>query len=242
MKDEEFENRNKKFIKLMSKDSKLKLLSRKWFDKAFSYEYSFHFSWLGRPIIQFPQDMIAIQEIVWRTKPDLIIETGIAHGGSLIFSASILELIGKGRVLGIDIDIRKHNKKAIENHFLFKRITMIEGSSLDKKVAEKVYRFARGKRKVLLLLDSFHTHDHVLKELELYSPLVKKNNYVVVFDTVVEDMPTSSSAERPWGKGNNPKTAVKQFLKNNKRFKVDKEIEKKLLITSCPDGFLKCVK
>ncbi len=242
MKDEEFENRNKKFIKLMSKDSKLKLLSRKWFDKAFSYEYSFHFSWLGRPIIQFPQDMIAIQEIVWRTKPDLIIETGIARGGSLIFYASILELIGKGRVLGIDIDIRKHNKKAIENHFLFKRITMIEGSSLDKKVAEKVYRFARGKRKVLLLLDSFHTHDHVLKELELYSPLVKKNNYVVVFDTVVEDMPTSSSAERPWGKGNNPKTAVKQFLKNNKRFKVDKEIEKKLLITSCPDGFLKCVK
>ncbi len=242
MKDEEFENRNKKFIKLMSKDSKLKLLSRKWFDKAFSYEYSFHFSWLGRPIIQFPQDMIAIQEIVWRTKPDLIIETGIARGGSLIFYASILELIGKGRVLGIDIDIRKHNKKAIENHFLFKRITMIEGSSLDKKVAEKVYRFARGKRKVLLLLDSFHTHDHVLKELEIYSPLVKKNNYVVVFDTVVEDMPTSSSAERPWGKGNNPKTAVKQFLKNNKRFKVDKEIEKKLLITSCPDGFLKCVK
>jgi len=241
MKDEEFENRNKKFIKLMSKDSKLKLLSRKWFDKAFSYEYSFHFSWLGRPIIQFPQDMIAIQEIVWRTKPDLIIETGIARGGSLIFSASILELIGKGKVLGIDIDIRQHNRKEIEKHPLKKRITMLEGSSLDENILKKVKKFVQNKKRILLFLDSFHTNDHVLKELELYSPLIKKGGYIVVFDTMIEFMPKGSFPKRFWDKGNNPHTAVKKFLKQNKRFKIDKEIERKLLITSCPDGFLKCI-
>jgi len=242
VKNVEFEKRNKKFTKIMAEDNFLKTLSRKWFDNAFKYEYSYHFTWLGRPIIQFPQDIIAMQELIWKIKPDLIVETGIAHGGSIIFSASILELIGKGKVLGIDIDIRKHNRIEIEKHPMYKRITMIEGSSTNKNIAKKVFQHAKGKKRVLVFLDSYHTQEHVLKELQLYSRLVKKGSYIVVFDTVVEDMPEDSSESRPWGKNNNPKTAVIKFLKANKRFKIDKEIEKKLLITSSPDGFLKCVK
>jgi len=242
MKKSDFEKRNDKMVNIMNKDENLLKLTRKWFDRSFRHEYSYHFSWLGRPIIQFPQDMIAVQELIWRAKPDLIIETGIAHGGSLIFSASILELIGKGKVLGIDIDIRKHNRKEIEKHPLRKRITMLEGSSLDEKMLKKVKKNAQNKKCILLFLDSFHTHDHVLKELELYSPLVKKGGYIIVFDTMIEFMPKGSFPNRPWGKGNNPYTAVKKFLRQNKRFKIDKKIEEKLLITSCPDGFLKCVK
>jgi len=237
----DFVIRNNKKIKFMQKDKKLLKTTRNWFDQAFQHEYPYHFSWLGRPIIQFPQDMIAIQELIWKIKPDLIIETGIAHGGSLIFSASILELLGKGKVVGIDIDIRKHNKKEIEKHPLKKRITMIEGSSLDENVLKKVKKIAQNKKCILLFLDSFHTHDHVLKELELYSPLIKKGEHIIVFDTVIEFMPKGSFLNRPWSKGNNPHTAVKTFVKQNKRFKIDKEIEKKLLITSCPDGFLKCI-
>lgn len=241
MKNDDFEKRNKKYVKLMQENNSVKELTRKWFIESCKYEYSYHFSWLGRPIIQFPQDMLAIQEIVWKVKPDLIIETGIARGGSLIFSASILELIGKGKVLGIDIDIREHNRTEIENHKMYKRITMIEGSSIDDSVVKQVYDFAKRKNNVLIFLDSNHTHDHVLKELMLYSPLVTKGGYVVVLDTVIEDMPKSFFKNRPWGNGNNPKTAVWEFLKINKRFKIDKEIENKLLITVAPDGYLKCV-
>lgn len=241
MKNIDFEKKNNRMIDLMNKDKKLLKLTRDWFNRAFSHEYSYHFSWLGRPIIQFPQDMVAIQEIIWKTKPDLIIETGIAHGGSLIFSASILELIGKGKVLGIDIDIREHNRKEIERHPLKKRIVMLEGSSLDENILKKVKKLAQNKKHILLFLDSFHTNDHVLQELEMYSPLVKKGGYIVVFDTLIEFMPKGSFYNRPWDKGNNPHTAVKKFLRKNRRFTIDKEIERKLLITSCPDGFLKCV-
>ena len=237
-----FEKRNKKFIRLMVKDASLKKLTLSWFSKSCKYEYSYHFAWLGRPIIQFPQDIMAIQEIIWKVKPDLIIETGIAHGGSLIFSASILELIGKGEVVGIDIDIREHNRKEIEKHPMYKRITMIEGSSIDKDVAKKVYKIAKGKQKVLVILDSNHTHKHVLKELELYSSLVTKESYLIVLDTVVEDLPEDFIKNRSWGKGNNPKTAVWEFLKNTDRFEIDKEIQNKSLITVAPDGYLKCTK
>ena len=241
MKKSKFEKRNENKIKSMNKNEKLLKTTRKWFDQSFQHEYSYHFSWLGRPIIQFPQDMIAIQELIWKTKPDLIIETGIAHGGSLIYSASILELIEKGRVLGIDIDIRKHNKKEIEKHPLKKRITMLEGSSIDENIVKKVKKIAKNKKSILIFLDSYHTHDHVLKELEMYSSIVKKGGYIIVFDTMIEFMPKGSFPNRPWGKGNNPHTAVKKFVKQNKRFKIDKEFENKLLITSCPDGFLKCI-
>jgi len=186
--------------------------------------------------------MIVLQEIIWQVKPDLIIETGIAHGGSLIFSASMLELLGNnGQVLGIDIDIREHNRVEIEKHPMFKRITMIQGSSIDKSVVQQVYNFAKDKKQVLVALDSNHTHEHVLRELQLYSPLVTKGSYLVVFDTIIEDMPEDFFLDRPWGKGNNPKTAVWDFLKSNDRFEIDKEIENKLLITVAPDGYLKCV-
>lgn len=239
----DFQERNKEMIARMNRDSDLKDLTQEWFSRSSKYEYSYHFSWMGRPIIQYPQDILAMQEIMWRTQPDLIVEAGIAHGGSLILSASMLELIGgDGQVLGIDIDIREHNRVEIEKHPMFKRITMIEGSSIDDAVVEQVYDFAKGKERVLVILDSNHTHKHVLREMELYSPLVKNGSYLVVFDTVVEDMPDELCADRPWGKGDNPKTAVWEFLKTNDRFEIDKEIENKLLITVAPDGYLKCIK
>lgn len=233
-------NQNIDSLKL---DKNIQGFSNIWLRESVRYKYSYNFTWMGRPIIQYPQDILAVQEIIWQVKPDLIIETGIAHGGSLIFYASMLELIGgEGQILGIDVDIRQHNRVEIEKHPMFKRIIMIEGSSIDSEIAKQVYDFAQGKSKVLVVLDSNHTHDHVLKELELYSPLVTKDSYLVVFDTVVEDMPEDFFPDRPWGKGNNPKTAVWEFLKNNDRFQIDKDIEAKLLITVAPDGYLKCVK
>ncbi|MDY7055161.1 cephalosporin hydroxylase family protein [Limnospira fusiformis] len=217
-------------------------LTLDWIIDSARVKYTYKFSWMGRPIIQFPQDMIAMQEIIWKVKPDLIIETGIAHGGSLIFYSSMLELMGgEGQILGIDVDIRQHNRVEIEKHPMFKRITMIEGSSIDDEIVKQVYDVAQDKGTVLVVLDSNHTHDHVLKELELYSPLVTKDSYLVVFDTVVEDMPEDFFPDRPWGKGNNPKTAVWEFLETNKRFEIDKNIDSKLLITVAPDGYLKCI-
>lgn len=216
--------------------NKFSKISRRWLRCSIDEKYSYNFEWLGRPIIQYPQDLIALQEIIWETKPDLIIETGIAHGGSLIFCASMLELIGKGEVLGIDIDIREHNRIEIERHPMVKRITMIEGDSVSGEVMERVRRYARGKR-VMVCLDSLHTHDHVSRELELYSPLVTKGCYLVVFDTCIEDLP--EPANRPWGKGNNPKTALDEFMRGNDRFAV--ENLDKLMITVAPGGYLKCL-
>ena len=230
-------------IKKMGNDSEVRLFGENFINKTAKYCYSYNFTWLGRPIIQFPQDMIAMQEIIWQVKPDLIIETGIAHGGSLIFHSSMLELLGgDGQVLGIDIDIREHNRVEIENHPMFKRITMIEGSSIDKNIAKQVHDFAKDKKQILVVLDSMHTHDHVLKELKVYSPLVAKGSYLVVFDTVIEDMPEDFFPDRPWGKGNNPKTAVWEFLKHNDRFEIDEEMRNKLLITVAPDGYLRRVR
>lgn len=203
-------------------------------------QYSYNFSWLGRPIIQYPQDMIAMQEIIWNIKPDLIIETGIAHGGSLIYYASLLELIGKGEVLGIDIDIREHNRMEIEKHPMFKRIKMIQGSSISAEIVDKVKQYASGKETILVCLDSNHTHQHVLQELELYSPFVSRDSYIVVFDTIVEDLPDNYlPGGRPWKKGDNPKTAVYQFLKKNDSFEIQTQINDKLLVSVAPDGYLK---
>ena len=185
----QFEIERKNLIKSNARNKKLKQLTLKWMEESVKAKYSYNFDWLGRPIIQYPQDILTIQELIWKTKPDIILETGIAHGGSLIYSASILEIIGKGKVIGIDIDIRNHNRGQIEKHFLNKRIALIEGSSVDEKIAKKIFILTKNKKKVLVILDSNHTHDHVLKELELYSPLVKKNSYLVVFDTFIEDMP-----------------------------------------------------
>lgn len=211
-------------------------------------KYSYNFSWLGRPIIQYPQDMVAMQELIWSVQPDLIVETGIAHGGSLIFSASMLELNAicggpqDADVLAVDIDIREHNREAIEAHPMFKRISMIQGSSIDPEIVEQVKVKASGKQKILIFLDSNHTHDHVLAELEAYAPLTSVGSYCVVFDTVIEDLPADMFPDRSWGVGNNPKTAVWEYLKTHSEFEIDKSIQNKLLITVAPDGYLKRVR
>jgi cephalosporin hydroxylase len=204
-------------------------------------KYSYNFSWMGRPIIQYPQDMMAMQELIWDIQPDLIIETGIAHGGSLIYYASLMELIGKGEVLGIDIDIREHNRREIEAHPMFKRIQMIQGSAIDEELVAEVTRRTEGKQTIMVCLDSNHTHDHVLRELELYAPFVTVGSYCIVFDTIVEDMP-KGAYERPWDVGNNPKTAVWEYLKHNDNFEIDHQIDNKLLISVAPEGYLKRVK
>lgn len=205
-------------------------------------KYSYNFSWLGRPIIQYPQDMIAMQEIIWEVKPDLIIETGIAHGGSLIYYASLLELLGKGEVLGIDIDIREHNKKEIESHPMSKRIRMLQGSSIDKALAEKVKKYTEGKKSVMVCLDSNHTHEHVMGELEIYSPFVTIGSYLVIFDTIVEDLPDNYLPGKAWSRGNNPKTAVHEFLRKHNEFIIDTAIDNKLLVSVAPGGYLKKIK
>jgi len=239
---EQFKLERKKNINKVGQNKKLKKIALNFFINSWRQKYSYNFDWLGRPIIQIPQDIVALQEIIWETKPDLIIETGIAHGGSLIFYASMLELIGRGEVLGIDVDIREHNKKEIEKHKMAKRIKMIEGSSTDEKVVKEVEKIGKRHKKVMVCLDSLHTHKHVLKELNLYSKFVTKGSYLVVFDTIIEYFPKGFFKDRPWDKGNNPATAVKAFLKKNKNFVIDKEIENKLLITCAPGGYLKRIK
>jgi len=187
--------------------------------------------------------MIAMQELIWKIKPDLIIETGIAHGGSLIYYASLLELIGTGEVLGIDIDIRKHNRIEIEKHPMFKRIKMIEGSSISEETVAEVKKQAKSKKSILVSLDSNHTHEHVLAELKSYAPLVSVDSYIVVFDTIVEHLPEGYfSQKRPWGISNNPKTAVDEFLSSTDDFVRDLGIDNKLLISVAPGGYLKRIK
>ena len=237
---QQFEEEKKSLIKNLGKNQKIKKIGLQFARESSKYKYTYNFNWLGQPIIQFPQDIVAVQEIIWSVKPDLIIETGIAHGGSLILSASILELIGgDGLVVGVDIDIRDHNRQLIEKHPLFKRIKMIEGSSIDPLVIDQLKLLAKSKKRIMVLLDSNHSHDHVLQELRLYSLFVTKDNYLVVFDTITEYLPKVVFANRPWGHGNNPLTAVKKFLKENKNFIVDKSIEDKLVITASPGGYLK---
>ena len=221
-------------------------------------KYSYNFAWQGRPIIQYPQDMVAMQELIWQIKPDLIIETGIAHGGSLIFSASMLALLdmcdaieagtqldpknSKRKVLGIDIDIRAHNRAAIEAHPMASRIQMIQGSSIASEIIAQVIAVAQDYNRILVCLDSNHTHEHVLAELQAYAPLTSVGSYCVVFDTIVEDMPKDMFPDRPWGPGNNPKTAVREYLKSHPEFEIDKQIDHKLLISVAPDGYLRRVR
>lgn len=242
-------------------------LTNIWLREAIRHNYAQNFSWLGRPIIQVPTDAYAIQEIIWKVKPDLVIETGIAHGGSLVLSASMLAMIdycdavaeGKAldprkssrRVVGVDIDIRPHNREAIEAHPLSHLIEMIQGSSIEESVVKQVKEISKGHERIVVFLDSNHTHDHVLAELEAYAPLTSSGSYCVVWDTGVEDLPAEFCADRPWGKGNNPKTAVWEYLRRLRenggtgadgaplRFEIDKVIEHKLVITASPDGFLK---
>lgn len=242
----------------IAKDAEFQDLSNIWIQESIRHNYAHNFSWLGRPIMQVPPDIYAIQELIWNIKPDLVIETGIAHGGSLIMSASMLALLdyceaieqgasldpqkSKRRVLGIDLEIRPHNRAAIEAHPMKHLIDMIEGSSVAPDVVEQVMEMAKNYNKILVFLDSSHTHDHVLAELEVYAPLTSMGSYCVVWDTGVEDLPENFCSDRPWGKGNNPKTAVWEYLKRTDCFEIDKIIEHKLLITASPDGFLRKVK
>ncbi|PYS69767.1 MAG: cephalosporin hydroxylase [Acidobacteria bacterium] len=230
-------------IESYGNDPDFKRLALEWTKQSLIRKYVYNFEWLGRPIIQMPQDIIGLQEVIWKVKPDLIIETGIAHGGSIIFSASMLELLGgNGKVVGVDIDIREHNRKEIENHPMFKRIELIEGSSISEDTAQRVRAIAADYSNVMVILDSNHTHNHVSKELEIYSSLVSIDSYLVVFDTFVEDMPRDFFHDRPWNVGDNPKTAVFAFLKENDSFEIDNVIENKLMVSSAPSGFLKRVR
>lgn len=238
-----------------SADSGLRNAAAIFMSESIRAQYSYNFRVLGRPVIQYPQDMIAIQELIWEIKPDLIIETGIAHGGSLILSASMLALLDycdavengemldpkatKRRVLGIDIDIRAHNRAAIEAHPMAHRIDMIQGSSIAPEVIAQVQAQATSYERVMVILDSNHTHAHVLAELQAYAPLVSQGSYCVVFDTVIEDLPAGMYPDRPWDVGNNPKTAVCEYLTQNPNFEVDEDMEAKLLITVAPGGYLR---
>lgn len=252
-----FDLEKKKNIKKLGEDFECKKVSLDFINKTYIHKYSYHFNSLGCPIIQYPQDMVVMQELIWEIKPDLIIEAGIAHGGSLIMNASILamldmsEAIESGesfypkesnrKVLGIDIDIRSHNREAIEKHPMSSRIHMIQGSSVSPNIIEQVQKEAKKYKRILVCLDSNHTHNHVLAELQAYAPLTSVGSYCVVFDTIIEDMPKDKFHDRPWGPGNNPKTAVREFLKTHQEFEIDKSIENKLLITVAPDGYLKRV-
>lgn len=205
--------------------------------------YAYVFDWLGLPIIQGPQDIVAVQEVIWRVKPEAIIETGVARGGSLALSASMLQLIGgDGIVVGVDIEIRPHNRDAIERHPLAHRIKLIEGSSSARATFDQTVAAIESRRPVLVLLDSNHTQEHVLAELRLYSSLVGANSYIVVFDTVIDLMPPGYFGDRPWGPGNNPRTAVHAFLRETDRFEIERGMAGKLLLTCNPDGYLRCIK
>jgi cephalosporin hydroxylase len=252
---ESFKKEVSENIRQLSDDRDVQALSRIWSRETNQHKYTYNFSWLGRPIIQYPQDTVAIQELIWEIKPDLIIETGIAHGGSLILSASMLALLdmtdaiesgttinpkeSSRKVLGIDIDIRAHNRSAIEAHPMASRIQMIQGSSIAPEIIEQVHAIAANYPRILVFLDSNHTHDHVLAELEAYAQLTTIGSYCVAFDTLIEDMPNEMFPDRPWGPGNNPKTAVWEYLKTHPEFEIDKSIQHKLLITVAPDGYLK---
>ena len=257
-KPDQFKHDCEQEIDAISRDANLRLATFDWVKFANLRKYSYHFEFLGRPIIQYPQDIVAMQELIWRIKPDLIIETGIAHGGSLLMSASMLALLdlcdgiessstidpnkSKRKVLGVDIDIRPHNRAAIEAHPMASRIQMIQGSSIDPGVIAKVHAIADNYSRVLVCLDSNHTHEHVLAELHAYAPLTSVGSYCVVFDTIIEDMPAEMFPDRPWAPGNNPKTAVWEYVKTHPEFEIDKSIQDKLLITVAPDGWLRRVR
>lgn len=243
----EFEREVDERIAANGADRPLQDAAHGFMTASIAARYSYNFSWLGRPIIQYPQDIVAMQELIWSLQPELIVETGIAHGGSLVFSASMLELNAAcggpkdARVVGIDIDIRAHNRAAIEAHPMIKRITMIEGSSVAPEVVAAVQALVAGKKSVLVCLDSNHTHQHVLAELEVYAPMATVGSYCVVFDTIVEDLPKALSGDRPWGPGDNPKTAARQFLVAHPEFQIDRRIDRQVLIGVAPEGYLKRV-
>ena len=252
--EQQFAQERTERLQAYAADAGFQQLSRQWLQKSMADKYVYNFDWLGRPIIQYPQDMWAVQELIWRVRPELVIETGIAHGGSLVLSASMLAMLdmcdaieagtmldprqSRRKVLGLDIDIRAHNRAAIEAHPMASRIQMIQGSSIAPEVVQQVRDIAQGYARVLVFLDSMHTHEHVLAELDAYAPLVTPGSYCVVFDTFVDDMPPGFFTDRPWDVGNNPKTAVRQWLSAHPEFEVDHHMQQRLQVTVAPEGFL----
>jgi len=237
---DQFEKDKLRWAADMAGDAELQAVATDMLVKADQHHYPYQWSWLGVPIIQLSNDIMVQQEIVWRTRPQLIIETGVARGGSMIFLASLLELIGEGEVLGIDIDIRDHNRDSIESHPLSKRVSLIEGPSVGDDVLAQVRAKAEGVERVMVILDSDHTHEHVLQELEVYAPLVSPEQYLVVADTVIEKHPVNDDRPRRWGPGNSPLSALDAYLKTTDRFALDQDIDNKLLYTASPHGYLKC--
>lgn len=253
--EDQFEQETRSEVAQMGADPAFKELTLEWMQAANQHKYSYHFHSLGRPIIQYPQDMVAMQQIIWDVRPDLIIETGIAHGGSLIQSAAMLAMldmcdaisagetmnpaVSKRKVLGVDIDIRAHNKAAIKAHPMASRIEMMQGSAIDPQLVEQVHEFASGFERVLVCLDSMHSHDHVFGELNAYAPLVSVGSYCIVFDTLIEDLPDAPDSPRPWSVGDNPKTAVEAWLPDNPQFEIDWSVENSLAATVAPSGYLK---
>ncbi|MCA0399614.1 MAG: cephalosporin hydroxylase family protein [Proteobacteria bacterium] len=253
----QFAEERRERLAAYAQDAEFRRLSQTWLEASMRKKYVYNFDWLGRPIIQYPQDMWAVQELIWQVKPDLVIETGIAHGGSLILSASILAMLdyceamekgvtldpraSKRKVIGIDIDIRAHNRAALDAHPLSRTLHLVEGSSIAPETVAKVKEAAKGHQKVMVFLDSMHTHDHVVGELEAYAPMVSKGSYCVVFDSFVEDMPADLFPDRPWSPGDNPKTALRHFLKSHPEFAIDLDFDRKLMVSVASEGFLKRV-
>lgn len=236
-------------IEAQGSDRDLLSATATWFSQANKHGYSYHFECLGRPLIQYPQDIVQVQELISQVAPDLIIETGIAHGGSLVLSASMLCLMdvmegldprqSPRKVVGVDIDIRPHNRKALDEHPLRFKMELIEGSSINPEIIQQVRCHANGVDRVLVSLDSNHTHDHVFAELNAYADLVSVGSYCIVFDTIIEDLPAGTFCNRPWDIGNNPKTAVHKWLQTHPEFQIDHEIDDKLLISVAPHGYLR---
>jgi cephalosporin hydroxylase len=223
-------------------DKQLFNLSRQLISEAEKYRYTYLWSWLGMPIIQLPADIVALQEVVWSSKPDIIVETGVARGGSLVFFASMLTLIGQGKVIGVDIDIRAHNRDAIESHSLANRIVLIEGSSISAETVNRVKKHIPENAKVMVVLDSDHSRQHVLQELEVYAPLVSEGHYLIVADTILghfTEEQTPIARSKVWYPGNEPYSALCDFLKNNTDFEPEPEINGKLIVASSPGGYLR---
>ncbi len=232
-------------ITAMGADAELRQKSLDWMLHADKYKYTYNFTWMGRPIIKFPSDIVIQQELMWKLKPDLVIETGIAHGGSIIFTASMMEMMGiEGEVIGLDIDIRQHNRDLIESHPMKKRITMYEGSSTDPVIVEKVRQHTVGKKCVMVILDSLHSHEHVYNEMKAYAPMVTIGSYCVLPDTFIEFFPKGYYSDtRPWDVGDNPYTGMKQYLaETGDMFETDYSLTHKAMITETIDGYLRRVK
>jgi cephalosporin hydroxylase len=215
-------------------------IGTKWVKVSADNRLTYEIDWLGVPIIQTPEDLILMQELIFSVRPDFIVELGIAHGGSLIYYASLLELLDKGKVIGVDIEIREHNRKVIEAHSLFKRIELIEGDSVSTKTVEEVKKRIPVNSRVIVCLDSDHTKPHVLKELVLYEILVPQDCYIVVFDTNTSDLAKDGICDSKYI-DNGPEEAIREFLEKNNDFRIDEEYNK-LYISYSPNGYLRRIK